>query len=252
MEEIWKDIKGFENYQVSNIGRVKTKKRLLIRKNGVKFSVKEKIKSQFLSAKGYKIVSLTKNIKTYNKQVHQLVAIAFLNHVPCGHKIVVDHIDENKTNNHLSNLQLLTNRQNCLKSQNTKDDSSKLIGVSKKNERYHANIVNGKKRHFIGAFKTEKEASIAYEKALKQILKGKDVSIYRAKLKSKYKGISYNEITKRGKIYSYWIAYCFVDGKRINIGNSFKSEDDALSAKIKFCDENNIPFNTDTRNVIYI
>lgn len=235
MEEIWKDIKGFENYQVSNLGRVKTKKRLLIRKNGVKFSVKEKIKSQFLSAKGYKIVSLTKNIKTYNKQVHQLVAIAFLNHVPCGHKLVVDHIDEDKSNNHVSNLQILTNRDNCVKSMNKEDMSSKYIGVTlhKSSGKYQASIKHKSKSYYLGHYTKEIDASKAYKKALKQILNGEKVTKNPAKSSSKYKGVSFTKQKSRGKIYEYWIAYQFVDKKRINLG-CYKTEILAYQAVLDF------------------
>lgn len=58
------------------------------------------------------------NIKLRNKgvekthHVHKLVAIAFLNHKPNGHELVVDHIDKNELNNHVDNLQLITHSQN--------------------------------------------------------------------------------------------------------------------------------------------
>jgi len=42
--------------------------------------------------------------------------MAFLNHTPCGHKLIVDHINENKLDNRVENLQLITNKQNVIKS----------------------------------------------------------------------------------------------------------------------------------------
>src|SRR5690554_6369469 len=107
MKEIWKDVPDYESYQVSNLGRVKTKYRVFKRSNNIKLTVKSKIKVSHYSKEGYEIVSLSKNNKTHNKQIHQLVAIAFLGHKPCGFDLVVDHIDEDKSNNHVSNLQIL-------------------------------------------------------------------------------------------------------------------------------------------------
>lgn len=58
--------------------------------------------------------------KKHTKRVHVLMAYTFLNHKACGHKIVVDHIDENIYNNNLNNLQILTNQQNCNKARTIK------------------------------------------------------------------------------------------------------------------------------------
>ena len=91
--EIWKEIKGYEGYEVSNLGRVKSLKRkkeiffLFVRDGG-----------------GYLQVVLCKNTKTKTKKVHKLVAIMFLNHKPSGYKLVVDHIDNNKLNNKTINI----------------------------------------------------------------------------------------------------------------------------------------------------
>lgn len=184
-QEIWKDVVGFDNYQVSSIGRVKTKQRSFIRTNKSPMTIKEKIKKQYLSKKGYCIVSLniTGDRITYNKQVHQLVAMAFLGHKPCGHKLVVDHINEDKTDNRVENLQILTNRDNCLKSNIIRKDVG-LVGVClAKNNKYHANIVNLKDRIFIGSFENKEDAKKAYDNALNDILSGNKVTIYRVKIR---------------------------------------------------------------------
>ena len=50
--------------------------------------------------------------KKETKQVHQMVAESFLNHIPCGYKLVVNHIDFNRTNNAVQNLELVSAREN--------------------------------------------------------------------------------------------------------------------------------------------
>jgi hypothetical protein len=108
--EVWKDVPNYVGlYKVSNIGRVKSAINGFIRvlKPGV-------------DGRGYYTVALTKSGKAKTFKVHQLVAMAFLNHVPCGYILVVDHIDNNKLNNNLENLQLITQSENCTKDKKKK------------------------------------------------------------------------------------------------------------------------------------
>lgn len=97
MQEIWKDIKGYEGlYQVSNYGRVKS---LNYRRTG-----KEQLMKPTLQNKGYFWVMLYKPNKLY--LIHRLVAKAFIpnpDNLPC-----VNHKDENPTNNHVDNLEWCT------------------------------------------------------------------------------------------------------------------------------------------------
>ena len=157
--EIWKDIKDYEGlYRVSNLGRIKS----------LKFG-KERILKVTLNSIGYVSVNLSKYGKRKSITAHQLVAMAFLNHKPCGHKIVVDHIDNNKENDKLYNLQLISNRENTIK--DTKRGSSKYVGVSwhKNINKWRAGIyIKGKIKH-LGYFTDEKEAAQAYKNELKKI-----------------------------------------------------------------------------------
>lgn len=157
MDEIWKTIEGFEDYQVSNFGRVKSLKRN-----------KEKILKNNLNSRGYFTVNLYKDSSNI-KSVHQLVAIAFLNHKPCGFKLVVNHKDFNRLNNHVDNLELVTNRENC----NLKHvkSSSQYVGVhfDKTKKKYRSRIeINYKKVH-LGYFTNEYDAHIAYQNKLKEL-----------------------------------------------------------------------------------
>ena len=157
-KEIWKDIPGYEGiYMVSDRGRVRSLDRIDCRGHRLKGTMRK----PHLYKHGY----LALGLKGKTSTVHQLVAIAFLNHIPCGHRLVVDHIDGNKLNNNLNNLQVITNRQNLSR----KGGSSKYVGVSwntsSKRWLAYINIGNGKNK-YIGTFEDEVSASEAYQKAL--------------------------------------------------------------------------------------
>lgn len=102
MEE-WRNIKGFEGlYQVSNFGRIKSL--------GNKQNRKEKILRLYKDSAGYYQIKLYYN-GNYNRfKVHRLVWEAFNGIIPNG--LVVNHINEIKTDNRLSNLNLLSFKDN--------------------------------------------------------------------------------------------------------------------------------------------
>ena len=110
--EEWRDIVGYEGlYQVSNLGRIKSLKRVVIRKNGKPHAVPERIRVCTLDNKGYRLVKLHKyGVKTTCK-VHRLVAASFIANP--HNKEQVDHIDGNKSNNSVTNLRWCTNKENC-------------------------------------------------------------------------------------------------------------------------------------------
>lgn len=106
MEEIWKEIEGFNNYQVSTLGRVR-------RHNPGKHTYINKILPQGISNCGYFMVTLFANNKRYLKTVHRLVANAFIDNP--NNLSDVDHIDNNKLNNNVENLQWLSHKDNIIK-----------------------------------------------------------------------------------------------------------------------------------------
>lgn len=110
IEEIWKDIKGFEGYQVSNLGRVKSLERFRKGKNGSLVTVKEKILKPRMLNSGYYIVQLYKNSIPKWYQVHRIVWEAFNGSISEG--LQVNHINEVKSDNRLSNLNLMTRKEN--------------------------------------------------------------------------------------------------------------------------------------------
>ena len=89
MEEIWKDIKGYPNYMVSNMGRVKSL--------GNDKTRKEKILKGSKNSDGYLAVNLSKDGKQKNYKIHRLVASAFLDN--SDNLLEINHKDEDKTNN---------------------------------------------------------------------------------------------------------------------------------------------------------
>ena len=110
MEEIWKDIKGFEGlYQVSNLGRVRSLTRNRRGRNNAPNPIQGRIlKLETLS--GYERAHLFKNNKGKYFLVHRLVANAF---IPNPDNLPqVNHKDEDKTNNRVDNLEWCTPKYN--------------------------------------------------------------------------------------------------------------------------------------------
>lgn len=165
MEE-WRDVIGFKGvYQISSLGRVKSMSRELVRSNGWKQNIKERILKPGKEGRGYHMVILKNLSKKRNAKVHHLVAESFLNHNKPS-RLIVDHIDNNKDNNKLSNLQLISQRLNTIKDK--KVGSSKYVGVSwcKTNKKFRADIKILGKSKTLGHFKCELAASKAYQDKL--------------------------------------------------------------------------------------
>jgi len=162
--ETWKDIPDFDNYQVSNLGNVRS---LNYRQTG-----KTKVLMKHINSGGRHTLNLCKQGKRYsNRNISVLVARAFLNHKPCGNKLVVDHIDNNALNDKLYNLQIISHRLNLTKD---KKASSKYAGVFLyKPNKWRASIKLNNKTKYLGTFKKEIEAANAYKKALKEYERGK-------------------------------------------------------------------------------
>jgi len=168
--EIWKEIKGYEgSYEISSLGRIKSLSRVILNRGKYPSVTKEIILNQGKDSEGYLLVSLYLNGLKKSKKVHQLMAIAFLNHVPNGHSLVVNHKDFNRLNNNKDNLEIVTTRVNSNKKH--LKSSSKYTGVNwhKRDEKWTSCIrINGKLKH-LGYFLDEYEAYLAYELALSKI-----------------------------------------------------------------------------------
>jgi len=106
--EIWKDINGFEGYyQISNYGNVRS----LDRFDGIRNKKSQSI-IPVLKYNGYLQVGLRKNGTRKYLSVHRLVALHFIDNPE--NKTQVNHIDCNKQNNHVSNLEWVSSKENLL------------------------------------------------------------------------------------------------------------------------------------------
>lgn len=157
--EIWVDIVDFEGlYQVSNQGQVRGVDRL----GSDGRNLKGKLLKSSLNVGGYPFVILRKNNKSHTLMVHLLVFYSF-NDVPKIKNLVVDHKDTIKTNNFLSNLQRITQRENCIR--NKKNSDSIYSGVRKTNSKqgkpWAAKCRVGNTFYHVGTFETELEAHLA-------------------------------------------------------------------------------------------
>ncbi len=125
--ETYKIIEGFENYSVSDHGNVKNNKT-------------GRIKNVKATKQGYIHASFNKNNKKVSKMVHVFVASTFIPNPE--NKSFVDHIDNCKTNNNITNLRWATSKENNQNRSMGKNNTSGIVGVSwdKKSNKWQAQI----------------------------------------------------------------------------------------------------------------
>lgn len=106
-----KDISGYSGYEVDSAGYVISKERMISPKNGsAPYKLPERILKTTLIGKGYMCVCLRRNGKSDHLYVHRLVAESFIPN-PNGYK-VVNHIDGDKLNNSVDNLEWCSYAEN--------------------------------------------------------------------------------------------------------------------------------------------
>ncbi len=157
MEEIWKDIKGYEgDYQVSNFGRAKSYKRY---KEG-------KIMKSSFDKDGYLIIGFNKNNKQKTYKTHRIVAQAFLGLDIDDKTKMINHKNHIVSDNRIENLEIVNIRENS--SYRLKKTTSRFIGAKyhKRDKKWESFIRINNKDAYLGRFNTEEEAHQAYLKAL--------------------------------------------------------------------------------------
>ena len=158
MQEIWKDVNGYEgSYQVSNLGNIKSLDRVDFANRKLTGSIMKPNKSKF-----YYSVGLSKNGKTKTYRIHSLMALVFLNHKP-SRNIHVDHINGNRFDNNLNNIRIVTARENCF---NTNKKPRLGYSFYPSRNKYKVQVYLNKKSTYLGYFNTEQEAKDAYNNFL--------------------------------------------------------------------------------------
>ena len=110
-KEIYKPIKGYEGYyEISNLGNVKSLQRTIEREGGSTMVLTERVLKPNLTTAGYYHIGLRKGGKRKAYTIHRLIATTFIDN-PEGLP-QVNHIDEDKTNNRIDNLEWCTAKYN--------------------------------------------------------------------------------------------------------------------------------------------
>lgn len=152
MKEVWKDIEGYEGlYQVSNLGRIKR-----VETDRILKACKDK--------GGYLRVNLSKNSVTSTNTLHRLVAEAFIPNT--DNKPEVNHIDEDKTNNSINNLEWSTRKYNL-----NHGTRNKRISKTQSIPIIATNIKTGESTEFYGTNDCARHLGL-YSSNITRVLKG--------------------------------------------------------------------------------
>jgi uncharacterized protein YnzC (UPF0291/DUF896 family) len=214
MEEKWLDVPGYDGlYQVSNLG--------WLRRDG-----KIKKLNNSLSNKYLRTTLSKKGVQT-TWTIHRLVWLTFRGSLPnLESKMVIDHIDNDYTNNKLSNLQCITQAENSFKD---RVSSSKYLGV------YYEKVTKGwvaktsickGPKIYLGSFKTEEEANIAYNIGIKnfKFYNGDPIVFREVFMPQTDRYVFYRKDNKKWRFMV----------KKYGISAQYATKEKAIKAKLKF------------------
>lgn len=143
-----KDLEG--HYEISNLGRVKSLHRVILKSNGINNTIKESIRKTRLLYHGYEALIIKNNKRQLHFTIHRLVALAFIPNP--DNKPEVNHKDGNKTNNHVNNLEWSTRSENAQHAYD-KGLNVKIGKKGKDNHNYkHGKYVDEKKMRVVKRF----------------------------------------------------------------------------------------------------
>jgi len=165
--ELWTPIKNYPDYEISSWGRLKSFKR----------ASAGYIRKEIYGKAGYsKLILKNKGEKQETINAHVMVYDYYGEGKRNGRIIVVDHIDEDKSNNYIGNLQLLDHRANLSKSfKHIKKNCTGVKRIKSNKKKWSATITNNKEVYNLGTFLTQEEASKAYQDALSAIHNGTEI-----------------------------------------------------------------------------
>ena len=146
----WIKIKYYENYSININGEVRNDKR-------------DRILKWLLNSSGYYYVHLCKNGKRTDHYIHRLIALHFIPN-PKNY-LQIDHVNNDKTDNSITNLRWCDNSQNCRNKKKREGATSNFRGVSliKSNKKWFAKCSLNGKQKYLGSYETEIEAAQAYD-----------------------------------------------------------------------------------------
>lgn len=127
---------------MSNEGRVRSLDRVVNAKDGRKMHIKGRYIAPGICKNGYGIVTLWRNNRCEYSYIHKLVATAFLDKPTTEKRLVVDHIDGDKTNNHVGNLEWVTYSENNQRAY----DSQLKVGCGRKLNRRQVEDIRASKK----------------------------------------------------------------------------------------------------------
>jgi hypothetical protein len=169
MAEEWRDIPQYKGlYQASKLGNIRSLDRYKLSKEGSKSSQRGRVLKPMVNVWGYLTVALYKGGARKIRPIHQLIWETFNGEIP--RPLVIDHIDSDKLNNSLTNLQALSNRDNCAKAASTRRQLPTGCYYRKDTGKYTSKIEINKKSIYLGNFNCPTAAVLAYQKALRSVL----------------------------------------------------------------------------------
>ncbi len=172
--EVWRAVPGYEGvYEVSDRGRARSLDRVIRRSDGRTQRTSGRVLKPVTNKIGYPAVILYKNGEGKRVTIHRLVAAAFL--PPDSHRNQINHIDADRGNNRLENLERCTSRENvCHAMMLGRHDMEKCVaGAAKANSKpvEAAHVTSGDRRRFKSTMDAERNGFSA--SCVQQCCKGK-------------------------------------------------------------------------------
>ena len=160
IDEQWRTVTRNSNYRVSNMGKVSNARTGRI------------LKACITAHGNFTIVNLYNKAEMKTHYIHHLVAEAFLAKPDSDSGLITVHIDNDLSNNQLTNLRYMTVSQRQMSIQKHKLGSSRFKGVSRvggNKGKWAAHITVNSSRKHLGTYEHEEEAAVAYDLAAKDL-----------------------------------------------------------------------------------